>query len=139
MRGVPKDACILLLALRGRLLLGIGPRVVSVANVALVVAAGALLACGPGRAALTPTGAEVEARPYPPAGHCAALGDVSGSAGDSWRPFSDDQLVEYATNDLRNEAAERGATYVQYGSPDFRRRLDHSSVTIRGEAFRCIP
>ena len=139
MRGMSKDARILLLALRGRVLLGIGRRVVSVANVALVVAAVALFACGPGRAALTPTGAEVEARPYPPAGHCTALGDVSGSAGDSWRPFSDDQLVEYATNDLRNEAAERGAAHVQYGSPDFRRRLDHSSVTIHGDAFRCFP
>ena len=83
---------------------------------------GALLSCS--TAELSPEGAKVamsNSSPaeegYDPAG-CRSLGPLIGKGGGAFGGglISNDTLVEYAMNDLRNKAAELGANYVRYDS-----------------------
>jgi len=64
------------------------------------------------------------------------VGEGGGSFGGKW--ISNDSLIEYATNDLRNKAAEKGANYVQTDPPTLgEAHGTTSTVTITGTAYRC--
>lgn len=52
--------------------------------------------------------------------------------------IANDDLIEYAMNDLRNKAAKVGADYVQHDPP----QMGHgdgttTTVTISGTAYKC--
>lgn len=80
---------------------------------------------------------------YDPAS-CKPLGYIvgrgGGSFGGGWH--SNDQLVEYAMNDLRNKAAELGGNFVQHESPQMgiagdKNGVTTSTATVSGSAFLC--
>lgn len=92
--------------------------------------------------ALSPVGADVAVSPQPPAPGCKALSYVVGEGGGSgivggrWIP--NDQLINYATSDLRNKAGALGSNYVQIAPPELGSSLGTTStVTISGTAYRC--
>jgi hypothetical protein len=75
---------------------------------------------------------------------CKNLGPVIGKGGGflggSW--VSDEDLVEYAMNDLRNKAGDRGATHVVFTGHEMGHTSgEHggttSTATISGIAYRC--
>lgn len=75
---------------------------------------------------------------------CKNLGPVfgkgGGSFGGTW--ISDEKLMEYASNDLRNKAASKGATHVvihnhQVGMTSGRDGGSTSTVTQQGIAYQC--
>jgi hypothetical protein len=79
---------------------------------------------------------------------CKNLGPVFGKGGGqfggAW--ISDENLMEYAVNDIRNKAAERGATHVvaqthQMGNTSSASYYGGggttSTATISGVAYRC--
>jgi hypothetical protein len=73
---------------------------------------------------------------------CKSLGYIvgrgGGSFGGSW--VSNESLIEYAMNDLRNQAAERGANYVQHDSPTLGVPGSDgatSTATVSGTAYFC--
>jgi hypothetical protein len=52
--------------------------------------------------------------------------------------ISNDSLVEYAMNDLRNKAAKVGADYVQHDPPQMGQGDGTTTtVTISGTAYKC--
>lgn len=76
--------------------------------------------------------------PLPP--ECVNVGLVTGSGGGtfggSW--VSNDKLVDYAMNDLRNRTAELGGTHVRHDPPIFGQGDGTTTtVTITGTAYRC--
>lgn len=108
-------------------------------RIALVISGLLIGACSTPQ--LTPMGRGVVALRTPPVGHCQELGPVTG---EGHGPYSSQSLVEYATNDARNHAAELGATHVLTTSP----ALEYSSLyahngqevntaTMTGTAYRC--
>lgn len=72
-------------------------------------------------------------------GECSEVGTVTGKGGGyggEWVP--NDELVEYATNDARNKAAELGANVVQLDPPQLGSDKGTTTSAIRtGVAFRC--
>jgi hypothetical protein len=68
------------------------------------------------------------------------IGRGGGALGGAW--VSNDKLVEYAMNDVRNQAAAKGANYVQTDAPDLQYSGDKNGVaatsaTVSGTAFQC--
>lgn len=68
------------------------------------------------------------------------MGKGGGAFGGAW--ISDEHLVEYATNDLRNKAAAKGATHVvmsthQMGQASGQYGGATSTATISGIAYQC--
>jgi hypothetical protein len=91
-------------------------------------------------AALSPQGAHVAVARSAPASSCRAVGylvgEGGGTFGGGW--ISNDQLIEYAMNDLRNKAAERGATYVQSDPPQLGNgKGTTTTATVTGTAYVC--
>jgi len=91
-------------------------------------------------AALSPAGARVVATRNPPTPDCVSLKYLVGKGGGTFGGayVANEDLVEYAMNDLRNEAAQLGANYVQHDPP----QMGHgggttTTVTISGTAYRC--
>ncbi len=95
-------------------------------------------------AALTPKGQSVEIVQQPPTTSCSNLGPVvgkgGGSFGGAW--ISDEDLIRYAYNDLRNKAGLMGATHVVAGA----HQMGHTSganggatstATLSGIAYAC--
>lgn len=70
---------------------------------------------------------------------CKNLGPVIGKSGGALGGFvSNDDLLEYALNDLRNKAADAGANFVHYTAPQFGTNADaDTGVTMAGTAYRC--
>lgn len=75
---------------------------------------------------------------------CKNLGPVfgkgGGAFGGAW--ISDEKLMEYATNDLRNKAGEKGATHVvtqthQMGQTSGEYGGTTSTATQQGIAYSC--
>ncbi|KAB8040980.1 DUF4156 domain-containing protein [Silvanigrella paludirubra] len=75
---------------------------------------------------------------------CKNLGPVFGKGGGvfggTW--ISDESLMEYASNDLRNKAALKGATHVvvqnhQVGMSTGKNGGSTSTVTQQGIAYKC--
>jgi hypothetical protein len=76
--------------------------------------------------------------------NCVNLGPVygkgGGSFGGAW--ISDEKLMEYANNELRNNAAEKGASHVVAGSHQMGQTTGQyggstSTATLSGIAYRC--
>jgi hypothetical protein len=77
-------------------------------------------------------------------GACKNLGYIvgrgGGSFGGGW--ISNEQLVEYAMNDLRNKAAGLGANYIQHDTPQLgvagsNGSTTTSTATVSGTAYAC--
>jgi hypothetical protein len=75
---------------------------------------------------------------------CKSLGYIvgrgGGSMGGGW--ISNDQLIEYAMNDLRNRASELGANFVQHDTPTMGQSGSNdssttSTATVSGTAYLC--
>jgi hypothetical protein len=101
-----------------------------------------LAALGCGTTGLSARGRQVAVLDVKPGAECAVLGDVAGSADPFFGGLkSAQELVESARNDVRNEAAHRGATHVRFtGGPD---RWPSGTfgggqgVTVSAVAYRC--
>jgi hypothetical protein len=103
----------------------------------------ALTGAGCATAALSERGAMVEMTGEVDKG-CKNLGPIigkgGGSFGGAW--ISDEDLIEYAMNDLRNKAAERGATHVVFSGHEMGNTSGSnggttSTATISGIAYWC--
>lgn len=104
----------------------------------LAIASPLLLACS--TPALSPAAAHVAISRNPPPTSCIPLGylvgEGGGTFGGGW--ISNDDLIEYAMNDLRNKAAAKGATYVQSDPPQLGNgKGTTTTATITGTAYRC--
>ncbi len=100
----------------------------------------ALSSAGCATSALSPRGAQVAATRNPPPADCVAVkyivGKGGGTFGGKW--IANDDLVEYAMNDLRNQAAKVGANYVQHDPPQLGNgNGTTTTATIPGTAYRC--
>ncbi|MCO5143279.1 MAG: DUF4156 domain-containing protein [Oligoflexia bacterium] len=103
-----------------------------------------LFAFGCSTAELSSKGSSVEIVSEISKQNCKNIGPVfgkgGGSFGGAW--ISDEKLMEYAYNDLRNKAAEKGATHVvsqghQMGQTTGQYGGSTSTATISGVAYRC--
>ncbi len=94
-------------------------------------------------ATLSNEGAAIENATAPPPATCRSLGPVTGRGGGSFGGgwVSNENLIEYAMNDMRNKAAEMGANYVHYaGNPTLgSSEGTTSTATVTGTAYRCPP
>jgi hypothetical protein len=92
---------------------------------------------------LTPAGTSVLAVASRPNEPCKSLGAITGKGGGYTGAFvSNEELVEYARNDLRNKAGALGATHVLEHAPSFGSTGDSNtttSATLTGEALDCRP
>ncbi len=80
----------------------------------------------------------------PPSTSCKPLGSVVGTGGGAVGGgyISNEALMEYAMNDLRNKAADMGANYVTHGQPQLGVAGDGESTatttaTVVGSAYDC--
>jgi hypothetical protein len=91
-------------------------------------------------AELTGGGAQVVTIYNPPAGQCQMLGTVTGQGGGAFGGawISNDDLINYAMNDMRNKAAAMGATHVQASPPQLG-QADGTTTTasVVGTAYLC--
>ena len=104
----------------------------------MLVLIGLSAACS--TAGLTSAGARVVASPNPPPAGCVEVKHLAGEGGGTFGGefISNDDLVEYALNDLRNRAAEAGANYVQHDPPTLGSGDGTTTTaTISGTAFTC--
>ncbi len=91
---------------------------------------------------LTPGAQSVTATTTRPTGHgCRSLGNLTGKGGGASGAYvSNESLIEYAVNDLRNQAAGIGATHVVYSTPTMGgHEGTTTSAMVLGEALRCHP
>ena len=75
-----------------------------------------------------------------PAVNCAALKLLVGHGGGTFggELISNDDLIEYAMNDLRNQTAAAGGNYVQYDPPQLGEGDGTTTTaTISGTAYSC--
>jgi hypothetical protein len=115
-------------------------RTASFCMVLTLAAASLTLGTGCSTPALSPAAAAVAVSRNPAPPTCTAVGYLVGEGGGTFggKWISNDSLIDYAMNDLRNKAAERGATYVQSDPPQLGGdRGTTSTVTITGTAYRC--
>jgi hypothetical protein len=99
-----------------------------------------VLPVGCATASLSPEGAHVAVTRNPPNPDCRALGYIVGEGGGTFggKWISNDDLIEYAMNDLRNKAAKLGASYVQSDPPQLGNgNGTTTTVTITGTAYAC--
>lgn len=101
-----------------------------------------LLGTGCATAALTIAGERVEIRQQMNQDNCENLGPVFGKGGGSFGGsfISDEKLMEYATNDLRNKAAAKGANVVVYSTHQMAGATHEqgtTTATMSGIAYRC--
>jgi len=91
---------------------------------------------------LTPGARSVTASTARPEGAlCSSLGSLVGKGGGASGGYvSNEQLIEYAINDLRNQGAAVGATHIVYAAPTMG-GVDGTttSAVVTGEALRCVP
>ena len=91
-------------------------------------------------ASLSPEGARVAVTRNPPPPDCAAAGYLVGEGGGTFGGgmLTNEQLIDYAMNDLRNKAGKMGATYVQSDPPQLGQgKGTTTTATITGTAYRC--
>ncbi len=103
----------------------------------LIAVAGA---AGCKTASLTSAGAMVAPTrdPLPP--ECQTLGLVTGKGGGTFGGgmVSNEDLIEYAMNDIRNKAGDLGATHIRHDPPQLGQGDGTTtSVTITGTAYKC--
>jgi hypothetical protein len=88
---------------------------------------------------LRPEAESVTATTTRPQGNCKALGSLTGKGGGATGGYvSNESLIEYAVNDLRNQAEALGATHVVYSTPSMGgNQGTTTSAMVMGEALRC--
>jgi len=89
---------------------------------------------------LSPAAANVAAGRNAAGPGCKPLGYLTGKGGGTFGGslVSNEDLIEYAMNDLRNQAAEKGANYVQHDPPQMGSGDGTTTtVTITGTAYQC--
>jgi hypothetical protein len=98
----------------------------------------AMAGCGTYEA-LTPEAASVNATTTRPTGKCESLGNLTGKGGGASGGYvSNESLIEYAVNDLRNQAQRLNATHVVYSTPALGGASGTTtSAMVMGEALRC--
>lgn len=98
----------------------------------------AMAGCGTYEA-LTPEAASVQATTTRPSGKCESLGNLTGKGGGASGGYvSNEDLIEYAVNDLRNQAQRLNATHVVYATPALGGASGTTtSAMVMGEALRC--
>lgn len=110
-------------------------------GVSSIMVSGALLGVSGCRTADLSKGAQsVSAGRNPPPQTCKSLGYLTGRGGGTFGGayITNDKLVEYALNDLRNQAAELGANYVQHDPPAMGSGDGTTTtVTVTGTAYQC--
>ena len=116
------------------------PRSISLVVVTVLAAVASLGAAGCSTPALSPSGAQVAVSRNPPPPDCATVaylvGEGGGTFGGGW--IKNDQLIDYAMNDLRNKASAQGANYVQSDAPQLGNgKGTTTTATITGTAYRC--
>lgn len=88
---------------------------------------------------LTPEGSRVITAPNLQIEQCRYIGVVigkGGGGGGGW--VRNEELVNYAMNDLRNKAAKMGATHVVTGNPQLGSADGTTnSATVTGTAYDC--
>jgi hypothetical protein len=105
---------------------------------ALVAIVWTLAACS--TASLSSGGAQVAATRNPAPEGCKPLGYVVGKGGGTFGGgfVSNEDLIEYAMNDIRNKAAEAGANYLQHDPPTLGQGDGTTTTaTITGTAYAC--
>jgi hypothetical protein len=97
-----------------------------------------LAACGTYKE-LSPGAQAVTATTSRPAGKCESLGSLTGKGGGASGGYvSNESLIEYAVNDLRNQAEALGATHVVYSTPSMGgNEGTTTSAMVMGEALVC--
>jgi hypothetical protein len=91
---------------------------------------------------VTPLGGRIITTRDPLPATCVNLGEVAGKGGGGpgGMYISNASLVEYAQNDLRNQAAARGATHVRLDPPVLGgSNGPTTSAMITGIAYKCPP
>ena len=113
-------------------------RLVAFTLLAGLALASGLTSCGTYRE-LTPQARSVTATTNRPSGSCKSLGNLTGKGGGASGGYvSNEKLIEYAINDLRNQAATLGATHVVYSSPTMgENEGTTTSAMVMGEALHC--
>jgi len=116
------------------------PRSFALAVLTTLAAAASLGATGCSTPALSPEAARVAVSRNPPPADCSTVaylvGEGGGTFGGAW--IKNDQLIDYAMNDLRNKASEKGANYVQSDPPQLGSgKGTTTTVTITGTGYRC--
>lgn len=110
-------------------------------QVILAVSLVAGLAGGCSTARINAAGESVQVVDAGRVARCRNLGPVSGTGGGSFGGawISNSDLVEYAMNDLRNEAGERRATHVVVASNSMAANHTGSTTTavVTGNAYQC--
>lgn len=99
-----------------------------------------VLACACSTEDLTAEGAAVVASRNAPPENCELVANLVGHGGGTFGGgfIANDDLIEYAMNDLRNQAAERGANYVQHDTPTLGSGDGTTTTaTVSGAAYRC--
>lgn len=98
----------------------------------------AMAGCGTYEA-LTPEASYVKATTIRPEGKCESLGTLTGKGGGASGGYvSNESLIEYAVNDLRNQAQRLNATHVLYSTPAMGgAEGTTTSAMVMGEALRC--
>jgi hypothetical protein len=92
------------------------------------------------RPVLSPSGAQVAVTRNPPPPDCRPVAYLVGEGGGTFggKFISNADLIEYATNDLRNKASERGANYVQSDPPTLGQgHGTTTTATLSGTAYHC--
>lgn len=111
-------------------------------KLALLIPLAALILGGCSTASLTAEGAKVAPTRDPLPESCKNVGLVTGKGGGTFGGslVSNEDLIEYAMNDLRNKTAELGGTHVRHDPPQLGSGDgDTTTVTITGTAYRCPP
>jgi hypothetical protein len=89
---------------------------------------------------LSSEGAKVTVSPDAPRPECVEIKYVVGRGGGTFggEYITNEDLIEYAMNDLRNEAAELGANYVRHDPPTLGDGDGTTTTaTVSGMAFKC--
>lgn len=111
-------------------------RIASIAIIASI--ASTAWACS--TAELSTRGATVAATRNPAPSECKALGYVVGRGGGTFGGglITNEELIEYAMNDIRNKAAELGGNYLQHDPPTLGQGDGTTTTaTITGTAYAC--
>jgi hypothetical protein len=106
----------------------------------MVVGVVILGAFGCSTASLSGEGAKVAASRNPPTKGCKPLGYLTGKGGGTFGGgfVSNEDLIEYALNDLRNKAGELGGNYVQHDPPQMGSGDGTTTTaTVTGTAYKC--
>lgn len=113
-------------------------RIRSLVSLGVLLSLAALAGCA--TADLTEAGSKVAPTRDPLPDTCQNVGIVYGKGGGTFggEMVSNEDLIEYATNDIRNKTAELGGTHVRHDPPQMGSGDGTTTtVTITGTAYKC--